>query len=807
MQLYQYPFDDDAYFSWGNKHYGLPFQIWKKAYDNDKDKLIKEIVNPLMDFCCKSAFSGGLYRNSYNSLLNYERYNGAFSKLGDDYEGLYLFRDFLSPDEEQLRDFNFFWYPINRIEGELLKTPLRFSVNIVNREAGLKRKMRGAEMAAEAMARQVIAAVQNTTRSEDGTEDGVDLSFAKNKDMVVPNTMDELYKHLNDKEISSAQTYILMNHVAHKYNLKRELNSKNIRDKGIINATFGEIEVNNENDPVYQRVPPEELSWVGPDELGGRGFDDTCDAVQRTRFISATQAFTQDRGLFEGNLSTYKAIKEKIEELSKENFRQLQEQKFDIATQDKWGTFWMWRPTTGLYLCRQHIRFKMIHPCLAKITIKGKNMTEQEFEDFKNYRQNYEDVKFTVVPDDYQAKEGERVIGVPIVKMHEAIRYGDKHMVMVRESPLQLRKANNWIEVGYPFTGCIWKDKSIVTLGKDPAYLYHMAMKKLMEEVKNLSLSDVINFDVDTLPDGYTTAHIPMMLREKINLYSGAKLTTNNQSKESYKHLTTTKLSISANEFIALFNLTSIIANTFYRMLGIPMETNFIPKMETQDKNQEGPMQSSLALLPFFDEYIEEYSNQVLQKIADVGRYTWPRDKNKTVILGKGQVQTMKIDSTLPLDEQGIFVENDFKSSKDTEWLIGAAMRGMSAGSASFGEIVKMYHAKDNPEHVLAMFNEGMTTLEKLQAQQVQLKQQADANKAEIDKFKVQIPLMREDKITEREIQLQQMSDAAKKAREDAKMDDKGQLSDIDNVNKREQATHQAQLDLELATKAPKKKS
>ena len=769
------------------KKIGLPFQVWKREYEKNSQLLIDEIINPLCDYNVKSIYSGNVFAMGANRLTNYERYNGKFDNLEEDYAKMFLFGDFMNEDEEPLRDFNFYWYAVSRIQSEALRTDLKFTVNIINREAGEKRKARNSEIGAEAMMNQIIENIRQKTgtpaEQAEGAapEDGIDLSFAKRKDIIVPNKMEELMQMLNDKEISSAQTYTLLNHVKEKYNLKREIYAKNLQDKCKINACFGLVEINNENDPVYRRIAPQNITWVGPAELGGTGFDECCDAVQISEMIPITKALTMDRGFFELNLDTANKINEYINSLVRDKkMNELGPTSLGLkdVEQDQYGTFWSFKLGSGLHVCRQHLFFKMIHPVKCLVKIKGRNITPDEMKEFRDYRQNYEDVEFEEVESDYKAGDGEFLVTIPTVKLHEAIRYGNEFVVMHREYPIQQRNTNNIIETKYPLAACVWPDKSIVSLGHDFGYLYHFTMKKLMEEIKQLSVSDMINWDVDTLPDGYTFEMIPVMIKEKLNIFSGSKMVDYKAGKESNRHLTSTKVSVSPNEIIALLNMAMAAANTYYRIIGIPIETNIIQKQETQNRNQESPVQGSLALIPFYDEFIEEFVNQVLQKLADIGRYAWSRDKTKQVILGKGQTDLLSIDSSLPLDEQGVFVVNDYKSAMDKRFLMDAGMKAISSGALGFGEIVKMYYS-ENPEQILAMFNEGMSVLEKLEKQKQESAAAANEANQQLAAAKMNIPLQREQMITDRLLKLQDQIDKNKDEREAAKMESKGEGMDI----------------------------
>lgn len=787
------------------KHLGLPIQVWKKEYDNGKagtEKLIEEVVLPLSNYLSKTAFGGGLFAGTENSLLNFERYDGKFDNLEEDYASAFLYGNFNSEDEEKLRDFNYYWYVINRIEAELLKNDIQFSVNVINREAGLKKKQKNSEMGAEAMVRSVIDNVKQTTNTDEQTQDGVDLGFAKDKEIFVPNRMEELNKFLNDKEISSQQIYILLQHHKEKYNLKREINSKNVTDKAKVNACFGIFDINNENDPVYSRVDPRNITWVGPSEIGAKGFDDCCDAVQITEFVPASQALIKDRGLFDTNLSTAKKITEYISKLDSSDINNMKSAMFETTSMDKWGTFWSMRPGTGLHVCRQHQFFKMIHPKRYKVLFKNRNITIEEYKDFKNYRKNFNDITFKSVADDYNGTDEEIIIIIPVVKLHEALIYGSDHVLMVRQYPIQMQSGYDFGDVKYPLTACKWKDKSIVSIGKDLGHLYHVAMKKLVEETKQMSVSDMINFDVNTLPDGYTYEHIPYMLKEKINIYDGSRITAGPNNKEASRHLTSSKISVSPNEIIALFNFAMIISNTYYRMLGYPMEQNFMQKNETQNRNQGTPHQSSMAMLPFFDEFIEEYTNQVFQKQADIGRYTWSRDETKQVILGKGETKLIKMDKDVPIDEQGIFVVNDYKSAMDKKFLLDAAVQGLSSGQVSFGEVIKIYNS-ENPEQIQALFSEGLSVMEKLQQKQQESQQAATDKKLATDEAKLQIPIMVQKEITQRMLDLQDKVDNNKDQREAAKIENKGETTDVQYQQKLEMQRQKANLD--AGTKAKDK--
>lgn len=748
----------------------LPLMVWKKEYDKDTDLLIADVVNPLMNRLAMMAFAGGNLQVCMNPLSNYERYKGDFSSLKTDYFKAFLYADYQSQDEEGLRDFNFYWYALNRITAEITKNDLRFSVNIINREAGEKRKKKIADIGAEAIVRNVISSVAETTTHQDQNIKGIDLAFAKEKSTYVPTNIEELYSMMNEKEASSAQIQILLHHVKEKYNLKRELLHKNLQDKGIINATFGIIEPNNQNDPVYRRVEPRDITWLGGTDIGQNGFDDCADAVQLTEFIPITTAFVKDAGLFDDNTTNYNDFKKYAEGKAKE--RHVMPHNGDMAK----GAFWHYNTQQGLYVCRQKLYFKMVHYEEYEVLFDNRGITKEEFKDFKDYRKNQEHISLKKKDDNSTAKT--ITVKIPIVKLYEALRYADKYILQVREYPIQNRNSNDFIAVKFPITACVWQSKSIVTLGKDFAYLYHICMKKLLDEIKLLSVNDMLNFDVDALPDGYTANDIPLFIKNKLNLYSGSATALNSNSKESYKHLSTTKLSVSPSDISSLLNLAMMCANMFYRIIGLPPESNAIQNDELQSKEKNILSQGSMVLLPFYDEFIEDYSNQVLQKIADIGKYLWSKDKKKTVILGKGKTDTITLSPDIPFDEQGIFVENDYKSAKDKEFVMSAGMRALATGGVGFGELIKMYYA-DSPEHVKAIFDKGMTALEKLQKEDHELRQQMAALDADFKKMKLSVPLEVEKERTQRELLKQDMIENNKDEREAAKMDFKGQVVDI----------------------------
>lgn len=710
--------------------YVEPLFLWRPEYDKDYNLLSKAVLQicAMLDASCYFHQRWG----KRNKIENYDIYNGVIDP--NMYRTTtHIFADSFPADIEP---FEFFSSPINVLVGEITANPLKFSVEVINREAAERDIERRSKMTAQAIVREGLDAVSQ--------EAGHDFSFLKNKGQYMPSSPAEMQEYLSEKGDNENAVYDMMQYVMYKYNIEHEL-AKSFRDKAIINSEFGEVMIKN-GDPVFKRLHPSCVAWLG----GGDDIEtlDDCDAVCSYRYISFTEFITR-HGHKMQDATTFKRLQKQVQEIIQhggdwgELRGQWQRDGTVIVDVPVFPHHYRYGGNTGVLLSEQTSYIKFVKTRRYKMTLEGKPLTEEYHNAMKRGEMwriaNLEDIQYEPLSDDYEPKASDTIKTIPYIELWTATRIGADYLLECRKSPFQNRKENNRLNITFPIKGRINAEPSMLTKGIPIYNMYMRIMFQLQRQV-NLSGLKTVFVDAAQMPANWDMNEFLYTAKAVgLGVYNSQQAMATQNPNLANKHLTTVDWGLN-DDIQRLLNLATLMMDLYAQVSGVALaRQGYIKSQEGVGQSQQAQIQSSLITQPMSFEH-SMFVRDVLQEMADIGRYLWATDESKAVIIGQYGKKVFKLNKDIKLDEYGIFVTDSYRDRKDKEFLMAMGERALSTSSINFRELIRMYYS-DNPAEVENIFSEGMSKLEKIEAEMRQQQAQTEQQKVEVDAQKINVPI------------------------------------------------------------------
>lgn len=705
--------------------------IWHPDFEKeDKSKLLRRIhtiADKLFGFYRgrnKVSEDSG-QGSGDNPMSNYDLYQGKVNEKN--------FKNLVEPWGDKgnapLKDYSFFKTPIARLVGKYQALPFRFSVEKVGQQAAIEQLDREVEIAVERSMRKMAQMM---------AEDGMDLQDQMvDPSIYVPETEEEVLK---GTELVEQAVFDLVDYIIYRYRLHHQL-SECLRDKTIVNEEFMEVIEGREN-PIPQRRDPRQVCYVG--EVVNNSIE-SCDAVGVVDMATLSKV-VEEYGHLLRESGKYDAFLNELRKIYKQDVNYphytdgTMEELVDGGSFDlradyfmRGSSFWDSR------IAVQRFYVKMVKWRKNRVTLDGRPLTKEEVKLKKEgLLERIDDLLYEPVDDDYEAKGDETIHEISYIDLYQGVRLGGRYLVRWGRVPNQVRAEDNPRCPEFPLKGFVSRERSLITVGESLNEVYISCYYAIRKLINNMG-AKVINYDLTQMPEGYEPEDVLFEMKEvNINFYNSQQV-KGAPNIESSKHLTVSDLSM-GDDVIRLVNLAMLMRRTYSEMIGLPMQAQgIVQPREGVGQTKDMIDMGELMMQPLFFEH-SEFVHQVLQQIGERGRFVWAKDEMRRYVLGERGVKTIRLTKDIELYRYGFYLTEFYKDKEDKEFIQQLVLQSIPAGAASLREAISVYNAK-NPKTAEAIFDQGMSTMEKLQAQAQEQGGMAEQAKAQSEQMKAQVPL------------------------------------------------------------------
>lgn len=581
---------------------------------------------------------------------------------------------------------------LNLLAGDIISQELKWSVNVVNPDAVRRKNEKLVQIAAETILRPHRRKIEKVIGMEIPDE---------NLGEEVPEDVAS-FKKLKFRDTQEKYVHIGLTYLNQSQRLGK-LFERGFYDIGITGKEFYHVYVKN-RDPYIERVDPRSMIW---------DFDSDKEFLHDCRYAGKDNYYTISE-----IIDTLFLDKEEVEELEK-----LEEEVSNNYTDYNTNYDAYYKDANGLKIRLVHLEWKTIRYINYKVS-PNKYDPEMDF--------------YKMVPDNYEAKPGEKIVSKAINDVCYAIRIGHKKLYRYGFKPNVIRHEDNYAKCNLGFFGVIKgaftnTTVSVVDALKNIQLLLNIVMYHI-ELAMARSGGKALVYDTSQMPKGMNMKDVTYHAKNSglipINSkQEGGQINTFNQFSQVDFTL--------SNAVSQLVNIKVMLENTADQLTGITASRAGITKSsDAVGVNERSVMQSTLITAPLFNAHYE-LVGQVLNEAANLMRYCWADEGRMVNIFGDMSIQAIKIPKSIALDEYGIFVEN---SSKELQRV--NTMRSMMDRLASTGQIdavtaMKAINAESSVD-VEQIVNDGMEALQKMQAQAQEQQAQAEQMKQQNEAQKMQ---------------------------------------------------------------------
>ncbi len=736
--------------------------VWSPDLNKDRKKLL-ERVHKIGDRLFK--FFKGRNKSdgdspTLNPMSNYDLFDGKLPEKK--FDG--LTQPWGEKGNAPLKDYSFFNAPINRIVGEYEALPFRFSCEKIGQQAAVEELDAAVEKATEKTMRGL---------AEMFSEAGVDVS----EEMVDPNIYvpEEGESPLTGTEKIEEAVYDMMRYIAYRYRLQKTF-AQCLRDKCIVQEQYIEITEGKE-DPIPTRHDPRSIAWIG--DISDNNLE-SCDCVGVIEYQTVSKV-VENYGVYLKEDGSYEDFIRSVEEMYKSSAAGYTPYN-DGTLQEKAGhTLKADYFSRGSSVWESQIAVQRFYPKMIvfkknRVTYKGKPLTPEQLKDLNDgVFEDYSELLYEPLPDDYESNKKETIRELPVTELYEAIRLGDCYLAKWSKVKNQVRKEESPTVPEFPIKGYIGDQKSLVSMGEALNEVY-VSCFYLIRKLINNSGTRTLFYDLAQLPDGMTQEDVLYETKEVTVSFYNSQQIKGTANTESMKHLTTADLGLQ-DDVIRLTNIAMLIKQTYNNIIGQTNQMQGITQpRETNSQTGMGIDMGKVMMQPIFFEQ-SEFAHQVLQYTGEKGRILWSKDELRRYIIGKDGVKTIRLSKNISLYRYGFFLTDSYKDQQDKEFLLEIAKAAIPAGQGTLAEVIAIYNS-DNPKSAEKVFKDGMSTLERIQAQQAQANSQAMAEKAKADQLKAGSPERVAQMNNQTKLQAQQMVIDFEREKLGENLDHKNDLTD-----------------------------
>lgn len=760
-----------------------PIILWKKEYEKNQTAFFNKIqeISDYMLLNGNSLYSFNNDNQPYlidavRGVIDAERYKTAEYTYGE-------------RGASQIRDHRFYYAAKSQILGEVSAQPFKFDTkNISNQliESEIKKMSKdGAKLVTNLMA---DIAAQN----------GIDLEFVKDKNVNLNGTEKEVYQRLDKREKLNNIIYKLIQHVNYNHDLQDILRDC-FDTKFDVNAEFAIVEVIND-EIIPKHLRPDQVSWIASKKV--KTMEDpavvACCAIDFLSFTEIMNKYGMQLNTGTGAAGILDAMEKiRTNTLGSYNpespyftqyFQMANRLTSDYSQPDPTfqpenilsinymnNCFYPFqRAGQGLSysILEQKNYFKMIVPTRYVVEFDGKSINKTMWEKWMKDDYSRELIpQFTELGSDEKTPKGAFVVDKTKTEVWEATRLGHGTLINVGkyEYTANFKGRSNY--VGFPIIAQISYKESFALVGYQLAVYSNVTYNRLEELINTIGHSSAILIDSASGMD--PMSFIYNARKTGIAIYNSTKM--GGAPTAAQLHLSTIKVSNHIEEINQMLALLGMFKITFENMIGASPQTQGIAQPYAGAKETQLNIANQSMLKS--DKYREHtmFSNQLLQRIADIAKVVFAKDGVINVSLGNGEKEILRLTKDLKWADFDVFLESGMVLANKKNIIDQAVMQLMSSGGIEILDELMDVLVTDNPNEARALLREGKEKLLAAQAAQQQAMAQQAQMQAQVEAQKLQVPLQREGIITEREIQIQQM----KMEDRATQLDGKGNLTDI----------------------------
>ena len=585
---------------------------------------------------------------------------------------------------------------IDLLVGEVVSQPLRWSVNVINKNAIRRKNEKKIQMAAEVILRPHRREIEKVLGAE--LED-------EQVGAEVPEDV-EAFQNMKFRDAVEEQVHVGLEYIAQKQKLK-SIFKRGFYDLAITGKEFYRVNIKN-GDPYVERIDPRTVIY---------DVDSDKETLQDCKYAGLDNWYTVneivDRFHLEGK------IVDQLEELEKMETDQIMQ--FNSAYEA-----YMTSESRALKVRVVEVEWKSLK------TIKYK-VSPNKYDDEIDY--------YKMVKDDYIPKEGEKIVKRVINDIRYCIQVGHDMVLEYGRKPNIIRFEDNYANCKLSFFGVIRNAFNQSTLSiadslKNIQLLYNIVNYHI-ELALARSGGKALVYDVAQKPKGMKLNDVLYHLKN-----SGlAVINTNEEGMQTRSFNQFQQVDLTLSQSVGqLINLKIMLEQTADQLTGITASRAGITKSsDAVGVNERSVMQSTLITAPLFDIHYELIGD-TLNAAANLFRYCWAESDRMLNIFGDMGIQVFQWKKTSALDEIGIFVENSAKELSKKNSMFSMMDRMASTGSLDPLSTMKALNAESAVE-VEKILTEGIKVMQEREQQNQQSMQEIQAQKNQIDAQKIQVPI------------------------------------------------------------------
>ncbi len=779
----------------------VPSLLWHREFLTNHDAFYKKIQH-IRDYLLMEGPS--VYNhNNPNTPKCRSAYRGEIDpedyKIADSFYG--------RPGSAKMRDFGFFHSVTQRHIGRALQEPLKFSYRDVSPSA-VQQRMKAVATQMDEYSRRAMADAMAQAAEQAGQP--ADFSFLANPDIMVPE--DGLFTPptMSVEEIAG---HALLVDAVKTYRVRDQF--RQCREDAIqINARMAHI-ISDRRGTRPVRVDPDYVHWIAP---GAIRTDADCDVIGTWDYPSVTEVLNQDGHLFD-DADSIRGLTRTVEELRDGrsfyyNPRQYYfngetqvAQPGDRADQMLFPAMWQdkFYPNSDVLgrlngesigVLRHQIYFKMIRFLRCEVLLNGKRATPEKMTEWR--MRNYEgdiDARFEPLDDDEAKKPGAYIQKIPIVNLWQARCYGHNKLVGVQRCTHVPQYPTPKIETRFPIVVHVSRKRSFVALGLDFKRMWDLLWNRIEEQLNLGGAENALLFDTAQVNLKESKALMWQAKKTAVIHYNSTKI-QDRGNQMAQKHLSRVQLTSESSTINNMLSLAGLLKAVYEGMVGDPGQAG---AYDSANKLRiVGNQQSEITTEFSYEGNL--FENDVLQRTAEIQKTVLIGDEWADVSYGgasSGRVADSRakrrpvyIPKSMKAVQPLVEVDNGLDLLNIRQKIENMAQQVLpSGGAAGIREFIRLLF-EDDPYEALAIFDSGMSEVEKLEAANAQAAQKNAEMRNQVEAKKAQIPIETMRMRTEADLLIAHGKEQTKAAALDAK----GELNDIDNQNQREQTMLEHEL-------------
>lgn len=632
------------------------------------------------------------YYNGYDSFSSVRRkdydnfllIDGNFSEK--EYE--YVTKMYGLTTPARLVNYGIILPKINLVVGELMAQGLQFSAHVINRD-GVRRKN---EAKIAATAELLMRPIRRQMEKVLGTElDDEELAES------VP---DDITKFAETPYKDHMEEYVVVG----IKDLIQRLGLKHVFKRGMYDLcatykAFYHVQIRNHM-PYAERIDVRKMIY---------DIDNDDEDIEKGRFAGTDGWYNTNEILdMYPDLPTEKVVEiEKLEGQESGYFD-------NIEGSDNWYNF---EEGKGL-----RVRVvKMQWRSLRKIRVK---LSDNPYDPETPY------IKY--LKDDYKKKKNDRIEERVIDDIWEGVIIGHDIVHKGRRSPNQIRYEENYAKSTLDYVGIrpntfSGSATSLVDALKNIQMMYNITMYSIALAQARAGGKAVI-YDTSQKPKNMTTAEVMHHAKNSGMIFINSKQEGNQLN--SFNQFGQIDFTMS-NTVTQLRELQYMLEALADKVTGISAaRAGYQTSGELVGVNERNVAQSSLITLPLFEAHYKVVG-KVLNRLAAKMKFCYPQNKWIANLFGDNQMQIVKMDKSIGLDEYSIYLENSGRDTQRRNEMISLLSQALASndGTVDLGMLADALDA-DSATEVKNTLKHGIATakevLQGMEQQKMQIQEQSN---------------------------------------------------------------------------------